>query len=211
MAITTYAQLQAAIPDWMDRADLTTTKVQEFISLAEAHFNRELKMVETDTTLTGVAGSRRITINSLDIIDPIALMLVDGTEERPLVQRMDGSFPYTTNSTTPSTWAIDGDNIDFDCLLDTAYSFRFRYVGKFALSDASPTNKLLEDHPDVYLAGALVWSGLFVEDDGKAGKWNQILDNFIRAAKHRLAQSRRGKMTADAGILLNNRPAFYGW
>ncbi len=41
--ITDYATLQAAVADYLNREDLTT-QIQTFIQLAEAKFNRELRV-----------------------------------------------------------------------------------------------------------------------------------------------------------------------
>jgi hypothetical protein len=42
MAITTYAELQAAAANWLVRGDLTA-RIPEFITLAEARLNRVLR------------------------------------------------------------------------------------------------------------------------------------------------------------------------
>ena len=42
MAITTYAELKTAIANWLNREDLTSV-IPDFISLAEADFNRKLR------------------------------------------------------------------------------------------------------------------------------------------------------------------------
>lgn len=201
MAISTYSELKTAVQDWMDRTDISGN-VADFISLAEATFNRELKMVETDVTLTGTIGSRAIDISSYDIIEPDALWLVDPnqTQEVKLVEQPDGHFPYYSANGYPTIWAIDGDYINFDSPLDTAYTFRFRYVGKFALSDSATTNKLLTDHPDIYLCGSIVWGSMFVEDDARIQKFAGMLTGFMSQAKHKIAQSRRGTVQMDPAL-----------
>ena len=211
MAITTYSELKTEIADFMDRSDLTDAKLETIISLAEATFNRELKMVESDVTLTGVASSRAIDISAYDIIEPVALFLAEtDDDEYALVQRSDGSFPYLDVEGKPTIWAIDGDYINFDRKLDEAYPFRFRYRGKFALSDASPTNQLLTDHPDVYLAGCIVWGGLFVQDAGRTQAFASLLENFMRGAKHKLAMNRRGKLLVDNALLSHPSAGYQG-
>ena len=65
MAIGTYAELQTAVANWLDRGDLTA-RIPEFIDLTEARMNRVLRlqlMVNVDTTTLGgastlVAGTR---------------------------------------------------------------------------------------------------------------------------------------------------------
>ena len=43
MAINTYSTLQTAVANWLDRDDLTD-RIPEFVSLAEATFNRTLRL-----------------------------------------------------------------------------------------------------------------------------------------------------------------------
>jgi len=59
MAIGTYAELQTAVANWLDRGDLTA-RIPEFIDLAEARMNRVLRlqlMVNVDTTTLGAAST----------------------------------------------------------------------------------------------------------------------------------------------------------
>ena len=49
MAINTYSTLQTAVANWLDRDDLAD-RVPEFISLAEATFNRVLRIRSMETT-----------------------------------------------------------------------------------------------------------------------------------------------------------------
>ena len=60
MAIGTYAELQTAVANWLDRDDLTD-RIPEFIALAEAKMNRVLRislMENVSTALTMVSGTR---------------------------------------------------------------------------------------------------------------------------------------------------------
>ena len=78
MAIGTYAELQTAVANWLDRGDLTE-RIKEFIGLAEARMNRVLRlqlMVSIDTTTLGgsstlVAGTRDYALPSgyLQMVD----------------------------------------------------------------------------------------------------------------------------------------------
>lgn len=198
MAISTYAELKTAVADWMARGDLSGYPA-DFITLAEAKLNRQLGAVETDTTLTGTVDNRRIDISSLSIQQPIALFLVD-TDEIEVTPKSDGTFPYLATSSRPRYWAIDGTNIDFDCPLDTAYSFRLRYRQKFALSDSATTNWLLTNHPDVYLAAALMWGGAFTKNFPYADAFSNVLTDGIPEVKNAIAQSKRGVLTVDPGL-----------
>jgi hypothetical protein len=205
MAITTYAELQTAVTDWMTRSNLSG-RAADFIALAEARLNREIPAVETDETLTGTATSRRISISALSMVEPIALFLAkSGQDEREIQQKPDGSFPYLNTEGEPSFYAIDGENIDFDRPLDEAYPFRFRYRQKFALSDSATTNWLLTNHPDVYLAATLVWGGVFIRNPQYSAIFAGSLDNGIADVCNQIAQKNRGVLTVDRALLSPGR------
>ena len=146
MAFANYSELQTEILAYTERSN-QSAKVPGFIQLAEAKLNRKLSAVETDTTLTVTVGSRSIDISSLSLIAPITLHIVVGGDEIEVTQKDDGDILYLQANAQPTEYAIDGTNIDFDSPCDQAYSFRFRYRERFALSDASPTNWLLTNHP----------------------------------------------------------------
>ncbi len=199
MAITTYSELQTAVKTFSERPG---DDVKNYIALAESGLNRELDAVETDATLTGTVDSRRIDISALSMIEPVAMFLTDSAtgDEITLDQKADGTFPYMSTSGQPVFWAVDGDYIDFDVPLDTAYSFRLRYQGRFALSDAAPTNWLLTNHPDVYVAATMMWGFPDKEDWGNAAGWGKILSEGIRSVRSVLTQNKRGVLSPDTDL-----------
>jgi len=199
MAITNYTELQQAVSDWMARGDVAGN-AQDFISLAEARLNRELSPVETDATLAGTILSRTLDISSLSMVKPIALFLSDTGGERMLTPRAEGTFTYSDSNGRPSIWSIDGSTIAFDRPCDQAYSFRFRYQERFALSDSGTTNSLLTLHPDVYLAATLMWGGVFTQDGAYAAGFKGLLDEAIPSIRSTIAQSRRGVLTVDPAL-----------
>lgn len=198
MAISTYSELQLAVETFMERNDLSGYAA-DFISLAEARLNRVLNQVKTSATLTGTAGSRTIDVSSLSIIDPLTLMMTDGSREYELTRQLDGYFPHDTGSAQPSKWSIteNGSTITFDTLLDQDYPFRLTYNGRFALSDAAPTNDLLTYSPDIYLAATIVWGGLMVQDDQTIARYAGALESFIAEQKRIEERNNRSQLTVD--------------
>ena len=53
MAIGTYAELQTAVANWLDRDDLTD-RIPEFIALAEAKMNRNQRISLMDNVRTAI-------------------------------------------------------------------------------------------------------------------------------------------------------------
>lgn len=208
--ITDYASLQDALMSFQDRTDVP---VDQAIQLAEARLNRLLKTVEVDATLTGVTSSRFIDVSALKVTRPISLFVTDPNcpDELEPVPRAAGSFAYADRTGFPSMWAMDGSNLAFNCLLDAAYSMRFRYVGRFALSDAAPTNALLTDNPDIYICAAVMWGGIFVADDAIVARYGNPLNTFIAEQKSIEEKNRRGQLTVDPSLSLTGRWSRYGY
>lgn len=199
MAISNYTQLQQAVGDWMARADVLGNAA-DFISLAEARLNRELNPVEVDAALTGSVGSRSIDISTLPMVEPIALFILLAGGEAQMLDRAAGTFTFSDSSGRPSIWSIDGSDIVFNRPCDQAYPFRLRYKQKFALSDQVPTNWLLMEHPDVYLAASVMWGGVFVQDGGYAASFKTLLDETIPSIRSAIAQKKRGVLTVDPAL-----------
>lgn len=199
--ITNYSTLKDALASFQDRTDVPADQA---VQLAEARLNRLLKAVETDVTLTGTLSSRSIDISPYDVTFPLKLFINDPqrNSEIELVQRVDGSFPYTDIAGYPVDWATDDNNarIDFNCVLDQAYTFRFRYVGRFALSDDAPTNALLSKNPDIYLCACVMWGGMFVADDAIVARYGNPLNEFIAEQKRVQEEMRRGQLTVDPAL-----------
>ncbi|RVI91822.1 hypothetical protein [Sinorhizobium meliloti] len=200
MAISTYSQLQAAISDWMARSDVSGSAA-DFITLGEARLNRLLDVVATTTTLTGVVGSRQIDVSSLSIVEPVSLYITDGNEEFLISLQPLGSFAWDTQSGLPTQAAFEGNYIKFERECDQAYSFRFTYQGRFALSDAAPTNEFLTNNPDLYLAASIVWGAAYIKDLPAAAMWKQMLDEFTLEVRSTIAQKKRSMLGVDPALM----------
>jgi hypothetical protein len=212
MALSTYSELKAAALDWMTRADLTGNTA-DWITLAEARLNRELNPVEVDQTLTGTLNSREIDVSAYSIVEALALYIVDSdtSDEAELTQKSD--FARDSTSEEPVFWdylphASTG-KIIFDCPLDAAYTFRFRYRQRFALSDSNTTNWLLTNHPDLYLSATLVWGSGFVEKFQEAGAFKSMLDESLASVKSIISQSKRAVLTVDPALRPEARDGSY--
>lgn len=203
MSIANYTDLKAAITDWMARSDLTGN-VADFVTLAEARLNRLLGPVGTTATLTGSIGAQTIDISSLSMIEPQNLYYRQGETEYFLVPRPLGTFSTTQIEGAPSMWAIEGETISLDRPMIEAYTFRFVYLGRFALSDAAPTNEFLTKHPDLYLAASIVW-GCNYTKDATVALWKGMLDEFTQEVAHDNARQKRSQLTVDPALGLMGR------
>jgi hypothetical protein len=181
MALTTYAELRTAIADWLARSDLTSY-IPDFITLAEAHFNRRLRVrqMETSTNLTPSSGSatlpsdylawRRVTWtgdvrNELEYVHPSYLQ---------------AAYPDTPSG-TPRIFTIEGSTLKVRPVSTTGLEFDY-YEKIDALSGT--VNWLYTAHPDAYLFGSLAEAQGFNVDFEKLALWkarrDEVLDEIER-------------------------------
>ena len=74
MAITTYAELQTATANWLDRSDMTD-RIPEFIELAEANFNRVIRQPDMITKDDSFSISSRYTTLPTDTLEIVRIVL----------------------------------------------------------------------------------------------------------------------------------------
>lgn len=199
MPITNYTELQSALSDWMARSDISGNAA-DFITLAEARLNRILEPVATTANLVGVSSSNVVSIASLQVVEPVSLYVTSNMREKFVPQSALGTFFEQDTPNIPSNWAIEGTNIRFDCPLDIPYPIRFTYQGRFALSDAAPTNEFLTNSPDLYLAASIVWGCVYTKD-AAIGQWKAMLDEFVAEVRSINAQQKRSQLRADPMLL----------
>jgi hypothetical protein len=173
MAITTYAELQTAVANWLNRDDLTAV-VPDFISLAEAQIARDVRhwqMME-QAALTVDAQYEDLPASWLETI---RLTITSGTQralETAGLNEIMAQRQRADSPSTPNLYAHVGGKLEFYPTPDTAYSMELTYYARVpALSVSAPTNWLLTDAPDVYLYGALLQSAPYLSDDPRTEVW----------------------------------------
>ena len=180
--ITDFDSLKAAVAQYGWRTGDTEFEdaVDGMIQMAGARLNRKLtlRVMEEDGELTGTPGSRTIALPA-DYVEPFGLSLTTSGHSQPLRYYVSGKLPQYDAQGTPNAWSIDGSGISLNCLCDQAHTFQFRYRKSFVLSEAVPTNWLLTNHPDIYLAAVCLWGGVFMRDQEEASKHKSILEEGL--------------------------------
>ena len=173
MQIVDYASLRSAVLDFLNRSDSgVSARVPDFIALAEGWMMRKLRLrlLETDAALTGTPGSRTIALPT-DYREPLNLWWNNGVDRQSLRFVPAGLLDVFTAASLPYFWTVDGTNVAFERPCDQAYSFTFRYRQKLALSNNAPTNVLLTQYPDIYLAATLAEAAPYLRDADALQMW----------------------------------------
>ena len=183
MAIGTFAQLKTAAANWLDRSDLTD-RIPEFIVLAEARFNRILRIRDMETVSTAItttAGTREYSLPTgyvqmkefhltTDPITPLAYITPE------MMSRMWAG----SGTGKPQVYTIIADNVRLGPGPGGAYTTSMLYYKTFtALSDAATTNDMLTNNPDVYLYGTLLEAEPFIMNDERVPLWLAAFEKAV--------------------------------
>lgn len=194
MAGRDYNWLLATVGDWVHRTNLTTS-IPDFIRFAEGTINRRLNIYaqEEEAMLVTEPGSRFVLLPA-DFASPIQLQSRH-IEPRYTMVPVEASQMLINDDEPglPANWAIDGENIAFNCPADRAYQLSFRYVQSLYLSATNLMTPLLMREPDLYLYGALVHSAPYIRDDARMPMWKSEFDRIMREVA---AQASRSKSLA---------------
>ena len=183
MAISTFAELKTAAANWLDRSDLTD-RIPEFIALAEARFNRVLRIRDMETVSTAIsttAGTREYSLPTgfvqmkefhltTDPITPLSYITPE------MMSRM------WAGSTTgkPMVFTIIADNVRLGPSPDAVYTTSMLYYKTFtALSDSNTTSEMLTNNPDVYLYGTLLEAEPFIMNDERVPLWLAAFEKAV--------------------------------
>ena len=207
MAITTYAQLQTATANWLDRTDLSA-RIPEFIELAEANFNRVIRqpdMIAKDDSFSIAGRYTTLPANTLEIIrivvdlTPVIVLEYLTPEEisqRRIVMSSTGKPYYFT--------MIGGSSNQLEVLPspDSTYTSSIVYYTRIAaLSDSATSNWLLAAHTDIYLFGTLVEAEPYLKNDERMPMWTARLDKALNDLG---LQGQRERHTAS-GLRMRSR------
>lgn len=174
MSLTTYAGLQAAIAGWLHRSDLAAV-IPDFIALAEGRIARDLRLRRqiAKVTLQTTAGTQGINLPD-DYLEAENITLDGGTPRQLTfvpIEHLDTKYPATYTA-MPAVYTLLGNQLLMGPVPDAAYDVEISYYARFApLSDANPTNWLLQNHPSIYLFCALSETELYTMNDERAGLW----------------------------------------
>lgn len=182
MPITTYAELQSSIGDFLDRDDLTSV-IPTFISLAEADMNRQIRHWRQEKRATANIDTQYSAVPA-DFYEVIRMYITSGnTQPLELLSQFQllERKRRTANATyEPRYYAITAGEIEVFPVPDGTYSTELYYYAKIdALSDSNTSNWLLEYFPDAYLYGALSHSAPYLKDDARLQVWSSLYGNAI--------------------------------
>jgi len=180
MAITSYADLQTSIANFLARTDLTA-QIPDFIQLAEARINRELETREQEkrSQATLVPNSEYIALPT-DLREVREVKLL--TSPLTILDYMSPTgldSQYSSNGLgKPKGYSVVGAEMKLRPIPDSAYTVEIVYIGSVDTLSAVTTPTLFLRSPDVYLYGALTEAYVYLLDEQRAAQYDE---KFTRA------------------------------
>ena len=184
MAIGTYAELQIAVANWLDREDLTD-RIPEFITLAEARMNRmlRLRLMENKYTASTVAAQRNYALPTGYV--QMRNFQINVTPVRPLQYVTPEVYDRIwggSSSGTPEVYTIIANEIQLGPKPDSIMTMEMLFYKRVtALSGSNTTEQMLTENPDIYLYGALMEAEPFIMNDERVGLWAQGFSQAVQA------------------------------
>jgi hypothetical protein len=176
MAISTYAELQTAIANWLDRTDLTD-RIPEFIALAEARFNRVIRapdMLTRNDSFTIDSQYEDLPSGFLEASRFVLATSPVAQLEYKTPQDLSDMRRGRTSSGKPAYYTVTGGSFEFLPSPDQAYTASLLYYARLSAVSSS-WNWLATSHPDIYLFGALCEAEPYIRDDQRVVLWEARL------------------------------------
>jgi len=195
--ITDYTELQTSMTSWLSRTNDTglIALFPDFITLAEAKFNRALRTREMETTATVAASNGAVALPA-DYLE-MRRLFINGSTRKELEYLTPETFYLTFPSNTGSSkyYTIEGSNIKLADQSTSSDVIILYYQKIPALSVSNTTNWLLTSHPDLYLAESLSEAYNVIKNAGEEQKWYQ---KAVLIAESILSADKKGKYSGTS-------------
>lgn len=196
MAISTYAELQAAVEGWLKRADLDSI-IPDLIMLGEKRIFREVRARTMETALNSTIASGVIALPS-DYLD-LKFAYVDGSPTK-LLQRTTATslyqqYPLRASTSKPRLIAREGSNFIFGPYPDSTYTIKGIYYAKPTVVSSS-ANTLFTENPDLYLFAALLEAEPYMKNDARLQVWQMKYEQI----KEQINNYEKQEMASGSGL-----------
>lgn len=180
--IGSYSDLVEKIGLYMDRDDLAE-RVPDFVAIVEAEINRRLRTINQETRTIWVISEESYVLPS--DFRKMRKIHIEGMPDRPLDEISPVAAPRRFNGETgtPRAYWTEGRIMMLAPPPAAETTFRVVYFTRVApLTADVPLNWVLEEHPDIYLWGALREAAAYIRDpDALAfsdGRFNDAVEQL---------------------------------
>jgi hypothetical protein len=182
MAFTDYSALKTTIASYLGRTDLTAM-IPDFITLAEARLQRELRtrqMLKSATaTMTGGDNTVGLPTDFLQMRD----LYIQGNPRMPVSYLSPSAFTRDARadeSGRPFYYTVLASELLFAPIPDGNKTLEMLYYYKpQALSDTNTSNVFLANYPDLLLYGSLAQAEPYLMNDARLATWASLYSSTV--------------------------------
>jgi hypothetical protein len=202
----TYSELKTNIANYLNRSDLTS-QMDMFIDNVEGEINRRVRRKEMIKRATATADAQYLSLPT-DWLEGINVEITSNDFSPILQQSIESLDIYrkSINNKTgqPVYFAFVDDTMELAPTPDTSYTLQLTYYSKItALSDNNTSNFLSNNHPDVYLYGALKHASIYLMEDERVAMFSQLFEKALEELKMEQEKAEFGK-----GSLMQRRRSY---
>jgi hypothetical protein len=171
MAITTYAELQTSVANWLARADLDSY-IPDFITLGETRIMREVRARSMETAFSDTIASGAIALPTSYIelkyayVNTAIVSHLKRREARFIYEK----YPTRSAQGEPTYIAREGSNFIFGPYPDSNYPISGVYYKNIGPVSSS-AHALFTENPDLYLFATLAETVAFTKNDKRIPLW----------------------------------------
>ena len=186
MALTTYSELKDSIADFLNRDDLTSV-IPDFITLAEAQMNREVRHWRMEKRATANLDTQYTALPN-DFLQPIRFVLqtdpvitLEQTDSRAIANLRASN---NDQSGKPTDYSILDSSIEVFPTPDATYTIQLNYILKdTGLSSTNTQTYISKYFPNGLLYACLVEAYSFLKGPNDLlqlyeGKYKQVVEGF---------------------------------
>ncbi len=196
--INSYATLQTAIADYLNRGDLTTF-LPNFTQAAESKLYKALRIRAMETALSGTIASGVLAVPNDYVELKRAHVVLSPVQQ---LQRVAPEWIYTqyavrSGSAIPKYIAREAGNFIFGPYPANHDVAGIYYARLPALSASNTTNWFTANAPDLLLYGSLLEAEPFIVNDPRLPVWKAFYDSaFQTVVDEERRESRSGSVPA---------------
>lgn len=187
MALTNYTDLLSAVAGWLARDDLTS-RIPDFVTLAEAKFNRMLLHPRMETRSTITVDTNLASPEFLDLPSDFQTMRsvrLSGVVGKPrlgfMVQTQMDDYRYSIDNVAgqPVYFSLVGDEIELAPTPNEDFDVQLVYRRNIPSLETNSTNWLMTLAPDLYLYGSLLEAAPYMQNDERIAVWGLAMQTVI--------------------------------
>ena len=168
MAMNTYALLNTALIEWLNRSGFTTLtdRTEDLIAMGQRRIHRTCDLNVMETVLATFSQSTETKATPTGYLRTKSMSIQDGNTNHAINGTAYKNVLSAGRSGRPAYYAVIGSNFHYGPIPDQSYSIDLVYYAALdILSTSNTTNWIATNVPELLLFAALYEAAIWLKDD----------------------------------------------